>query len=105
MCVCVCARTCFLLACVNVHVFVHLKCCIVHISHVSCVVWTYFLFVCCREYYFSEENLRKDLFLRRQVSCVCVCVCVCACLCVCVCVCDLIEFAHRWTLMGLFPLV
>ena len=35
-----------------------------------------YVFSVCSEYYFSDENLQKDFFLRGQV---CVCVCVPAC--------------------------
>ena len=43
------------------------------------IVLYVFMYVCmyvfsvCSEYYFSDENLQKDFFLRGQV-----CVCVCA---------------------------
>ena len=32
------------------------------------------VYIVCSEYYFSDENLQKDFFLRQQVSEMCVCV-------------------------------
>ena len=44
----------------------------------SCMYVCMYVFSVCSEYYFSDENLQKDFFLRGQV-CVCVCVCVRTC--------------------------